>query len=72
MVEDNKQLILEGQLHVTLQTIGKEASSLTPKEVSKGISTKLIFRGAVPIKNKHVWSCHGYVYMCMYYAYKKL
>ncbi|XP_061593405.1 trafficking protein particle complex subunit 8 isoform X2 [Cololabis saira] len=32
VVEDNKQLILEGQLHVALQTIGKEASSLTPKE----------------------------------------
>lgn len=35
MVEDNKQLILEGQLHVALQTMGKEASSLTPKEVSE-------------------------------------
>lgn len=33
VVEDNKQLILEGQLHVALQTIGKEASSLIPKEV---------------------------------------
>ncbi|XP_035987526.1 LOW QUALITY PROTEIN: trafficking protein particle complex subunit 8 [Fundulus heteroclitus] len=32
VVEDNKQLILEGQLHVALQTIGKEASSLIPKE----------------------------------------
>uniref|UniRef100_A0A3Q3KGX2 Trafficking protein particle complex 8 n=1 Tax=Monopterus albus TaxID=43700 RepID=A0A3Q3KGX2_MONAL len=32
VVEDNKQLILEGQLHVALQTIGKDASSLTPKE----------------------------------------
>ncbi|KAM6962723.1 trafficking protein particle complex subunit 8 [Aplochiton taeniatus] len=32
VVEDNKQLILEGQLHVALQTIGKEACSLTPKE----------------------------------------
>ncbi|KAM7410650.1 hypothetical protein PAMA_001877 [Pampus argenteus] len=32
VIEDNKQLILEGQLHVALQTIGKEASSLTPKE----------------------------------------
>ncbi len=33
VVEDNKQLILEGQLHVALQTIGKEASSLIPREV---------------------------------------
>ena len=33
VIEDNKQLILEGQLHVALQTIGKEACSLTPKEV---------------------------------------
>ncbi|KAM9849168.1 trafficking protein particle complex subunit 8 isoform 2-T2 [Aulostomus maculatus] len=32
VVEDNKQLILEGQLHVALQTIDKEACSLTPKE----------------------------------------
>ncbi|KAM8874029.1 trafficking protein particle complex subunit 8 isoform 2-T2 [Spinachia spinachia] len=32
VVEDNKQLILEGQLHVALQTIGKEVTSLTPKE----------------------------------------
>ncbi|XP_061894359.1 trafficking protein particle complex subunit 8 isoform X2 [Entelurus aequoreus] len=32
VVEDNKQLILEGQLHVALQTVGKEATSLTPKE----------------------------------------
>uniref|UniRef100_A0A673XUK4 Trafficking protein particle complex subunit 8 n=1 Tax=Salmo trutta TaxID=8032 RepID=A0A673XUK4_SALTR len=32
VVEDNKQVILEGQLHVALQTIGKEACSLTQKE----------------------------------------
>uniref|UniRef100_A0A8C5G6M8 Trafficking protein particle complex 8 n=1 Tax=Gouania willdenowi TaxID=441366 RepID=A0A8C5G6M8_GOUWI len=32
VVEDNKQLILEGQLHVALQTIGKEASSVINKE----------------------------------------
>ncbi|XP_060773598.1 trafficking protein particle complex subunit 8 isoform X2 [Neoarius graeffei] len=32
VVEDNKQLILEGQLHVALQTIGKEACSLKQKE----------------------------------------
>ncbi|XP_067086412.1 trafficking protein particle complex subunit 8 isoform X2 [Osmerus mordax] len=32
VVEDNKQRILEGQLHVALQTIGKEACSLTQKE----------------------------------------
>ncbi|KAI5619859.1 trafficking protein particle complex subunit 8 isoform X1 [Silurus asotus] len=32
VVEDNKQLILEGQLHVALQTIGKEACSLAQKE----------------------------------------
>ncbi|KAG7280750.1 hypothetical protein CRUP_037680 [Coryphaenoides rupestris] len=34
VVEDNKQLILEGQLHVTLQTVGKEACSLPQKEPS--------------------------------------
>uniref|UniRef100_A0A8C8EV78 Trafficking protein particle complex 8 n=1 Tax=Oncorhynchus tshawytscha TaxID=74940 RepID=A0A8C8EV78_ONCTS len=33
VVEDNKQVILEGQLHVALQTIGKEACSLRQKEV---------------------------------------
>uniref|UniRef100_A0A673VYZ7 Trafficking protein particle complex subunit 8 n=1 Tax=Salmo trutta TaxID=8032 RepID=A0A673VYZ7_SALTR len=32
VVEDNKQVILEGQLHVALQTIDKEACSLTQKE----------------------------------------
>ncbi|KAM9435851.1 trafficking protein particle complex subunit 8 isoform 1-T1 [Clarias gariepinus] len=32
VVEDNKQLILEGQLHVALQSIGKEACSLAQKE----------------------------------------
>ncbi|XP_063057048.1 trafficking protein particle complex subunit 8 [Engraulis encrasicolus] len=35
VVEDNKQLILEGQLHVSLQTIGKEACSLTQREESQ-------------------------------------
>ncbi|CDQ61479.1 unnamed protein product [Oncorhynchus mykiss] len=34
VVEDNKQVILEGQLHVALQTIDKEACSLTQKEVN--------------------------------------
>lgn len=33
VVENNKQLILEGQLHVALQTIGKETTSPTPREV---------------------------------------
>uniref|UniRef100_A0A674PQB4 Trafficking protein particle complex subunit 8 n=1 Tax=Takifugu rubripes TaxID=31033 RepID=A0A674PQB4_TAKRU len=32
VIEDNKQLILEGQLHVALQTIGKEATSLKSRE----------------------------------------
>ncbi|XP_077391270.1 trafficking protein particle complex subunit 8 isoform X2 [Festucalex cinctus] len=32
VVEDNKQLILEGQLHVALQTLGEEATSLAPKQ----------------------------------------
>uniref|UniRef100_A0A3Q2XN36 Trafficking protein particle complex subunit 8 n=1 Tax=Hippocampus comes TaxID=109280 RepID=A0A3Q2XN36_HIPCM len=32
VVEDNKQLILEGQLHVALQAVGKEATSLAPKQ----------------------------------------
>ncbi|XP_077439966.1 trafficking protein particle complex subunit 8 isoform X3 [Vanacampus margaritifer] len=32
VVEDNKQLILEGQLHVALQTVGKEATSLAAKQ----------------------------------------
>uniref|UniRef100_A0A667WZ17 Trafficking protein particle complex subunit 8 n=1 Tax=Myripristis murdjan TaxID=586833 RepID=A0A667WZ17_9TELE len=38
VVEDNKQLILEGQLHVALQTIGKEACSPTQKEESSFMS----------------------------------
>ncbi|XP_066575699.1 trafficking protein particle complex subunit 8 isoform X2 [Amia ocellicauda] len=32
VVEDNKQLILEGQLHVALQTIGNEVCSLSQKQ----------------------------------------
>ena len=35
MVEDNRQLLLEGQLHVALQTIGQEATSLKSREVRK-------------------------------------
>uniref|UniRef100_A0A8C0YT32 Trafficking protein particle complex subunit 8 n=1 Tax=Cyprinus carpio carpio TaxID=630221 RepID=A0A8C0YT32_CYPCA len=38
VVEDNKQLILEGQLHVALQTIGKESCSLSQKEYIRLIS----------------------------------
>ena len=40
VIEDNKQLILEGQLHVALQTIGKEASSLNSKEVQQTYTHK--------------------------------
>uniref|UniRef100_A0A8C3AI90 Trafficking protein particle complex subunit 8 n=1 Tax=Cyclopterus lumpus TaxID=8103 RepID=A0A8C3AI90_CYCLU len=47
VVEDNKQLILEGQLHVALQTIGKEASSLTPKEEAQEMAL-LKFKAEVP------------------------
>ncbi|KAK9519979.1 hypothetical protein VZT92_022668 [Zoarces viviparus] len=47
VVEDNKQLILEGQLHVALQTIGKEASSLTPKEEAQEM-VLLKFKSEVP------------------------
>ncbi|XP_043921778.1 trafficking protein particle complex subunit 8 [Protopterus annectens] len=35
VVEDNKQLILEGQLHVTLHSIGKEACSFLQKQESQ-------------------------------------
>uniref|UniRef100_A0A3P8U248 Trafficking protein particle complex subunit 8 n=1 Tax=Amphiprion percula TaxID=161767 RepID=A0A3P8U248_AMPPE len=47
VVEDNKQLILEGQLHVALQTIGKEASSLTPKEEAQEM-VLLKFKSELP------------------------
>lgn len=47
VVEENKQLILEGQLHVALQTIGKEASSLTPKEEAQEM-VLLKFKSEVP------------------------
>ncbi|XP_059197292.1 trafficking protein particle complex subunit 8 isoform X2 [Centropristis striata] len=47
VVEDNKQLILEGQLHVALHTIGKEASSLTPKEEAQEM-VLLKFKSEVP------------------------
>lgn len=35
VLEDNRQLVLEGQLHVALQTIGQEATSLKSREVSR-------------------------------------
>ncbi|XP_070688188.1 trafficking protein particle complex subunit 8 [Pempheris klunzingeri] len=47
MVEDNKQLILEGQLHVALQTIDKEASSLTPREEAQEM-VLLKFKSELP------------------------
>ncbi|MFT7809625.1 trafficking protein particle complex subunit 8 isoform X3 [Arapaima gigas] len=47
VVEDNKQLILEGQLHVTLQTIGKEACSLSQKEEAQEM-VLLKFRPELP------------------------
>ncbi|XP_043984891.1 trafficking protein particle complex subunit 8 [Gambusia affinis] len=47
VVEDNKQLILEGQLHVALQTIGKEASSLIPKEETQEMML-LRFKSELP------------------------
>lgn len=33
VIEDNVQVVLQGQLHVAMQSIGEEAISLTPKEV---------------------------------------
>ncbi|XP_023679383.2 trafficking protein particle complex subunit 8 isoform X1 [Paramormyrops kingsleyae] len=47
VVEDNKQLILEGQLHVALQTIGREACSLTQKEEAEEM-VLLKFKPDVP------------------------
>ncbi|XP_070816487.1 trafficking protein particle complex subunit 8 [Chaetodon trifascialis] len=47
VVEDNKQLILEGQLHVALETIGKEASSVTPKEEAQEMML-LKFKSELP------------------------
>ncbi|KAM4629221.1 trafficking protein particle complex subunit 8 isoform 2-T2 [Polymixia lowei] len=47
VVEDNKQLILEGQLHVALQTIGKEACSLSQKEEAQEM-VLLKFKSELP------------------------
>uniref|UniRef100_A0A672KWN7 Trafficking protein particle complex subunit 8 n=1 Tax=Sinocyclocheilus grahami TaxID=75366 RepID=A0A672KWN7_SINGR len=47
VVEDNKQLILEGQLHVALQTIGKESCSLSQKEETQEM-VLLKFKPDVP------------------------
>ncbi|KAF7646234.1 hypothetical protein LDENG_00191260, partial [Lucifuga dentata] len=47
VVEDNKQLILEGQLHVALQNIGKEACSLTSKEENQEM-VLLKFKSELP------------------------
>ncbi|XP_058494315.1 trafficking protein particle complex subunit 8 isoform X2 [Solea solea] len=48
VVEDNKQLILEGQLHVALKTIGKEATSLMPKEEAQEM-VLLKFKSEIPL-----------------------
>ncbi|KAJ8276838.1 hypothetical protein GJAV_G00068480 [Gymnothorax javanicus] len=47
VVEDNKQLIVEGQLHVALQTIGKEVCSLSQKEEAQEM-VLLKFRPELP------------------------
>ncbi|XP_037837247.1 trafficking protein particle complex subunit 8 isoform X2 [Kryptolebias marmoratus] len=47
MIEDNRQLILEGQLHVGLQTFGKETSSLVPKEEAQEM-VLLKFKSEIP------------------------
>uniref|UniRef100_A0A8D3DNY4 Trafficking protein particle complex 8 n=1 Tax=Scophthalmus maximus TaxID=52904 RepID=A0A8D3DNY4_SCOMX len=47
VVEDNKQLILEGQLHVALQAIGKEVTSVTPKEEAQEM-VLLKFKSELP------------------------
>ncbi|KAF7203778.1 trafficking protein particle complex subunit 8 [Nothobranchius furzeri] len=47
VIEDNKQLILEGQLHVALHSFGKEASSLVPKEESQEM-VLLKFKSELP------------------------
>lgn len=47
VVEDNQQLILEGQLHVAMQNIGKEASSLTPREEAQEM-VLLKFKSELP------------------------
>ncbi|XP_076583417.1 trafficking protein particle complex subunit 8 isoform X2 [Chaetodon auriga] len=47
VVDDNKQLILEGQLHVALETIGKEASSVTPREEAQEMML-LKFKSELP------------------------
>ncbi|XP_016897779.1 trafficking protein particle complex subunit 8 isoform X2 [Cynoglossus semilaevis] len=48
VVEDNKQLILEGQLHVALQSLGKEATSLAPKEEAQEM-VLLKFKSELPV-----------------------
>lgn len=42
VVEDNKQLILEGQHHVCLNAVGKDAFSLPQKQVSWKISLLIL------------------------------
>nr|XP_014348794.1 PREDICTED: trafficking protein particle complex subunit 8 [Latimeria chalumnae] len=48
VVEDNKQLILEGQLHVALQTIGREACSFFQKQESQEMVLLKFFRPEHP------------------------
>ncbi|XP_015260638.1 PREDICTED: trafficking protein particle complex subunit 8-like, partial [Cyprinodon variegatus] len=47
VVEDNKQRMVEGQLHVALQAVGQEASSLLPREEAQEMML-LRFRSESP------------------------
>ncbi|XP_039610360.1 trafficking protein particle complex subunit 8 isoform X1 [Polypterus senegalus] len=48
VVEDNKQLILEGQLHVNLQAIGKEACSVYQKQEAQEMVLLKFIRPEIP------------------------
>lgn len=47
VIEDNVQVVLQGQLHVAMQSIGEEAISLTPKEEAQDMLL-LKFKSELP------------------------
>lgn len=53
-MEDNKQLILEGQHHVALNTVGKEALSFPQKQV---MQCEVLLQLLLSHKRLDIFSC---------------
>uniref|UniRef100_A0AAY4CUL5 Trafficking protein particle complex 8 n=1 Tax=Denticeps clupeoides TaxID=299321 RepID=A0AAY4CUL5_9TELE len=67
MVEDNKQLILEGQLHVALQRIGKEACSFTQRENQEMVLLKFKPEPPPPLARPSLEQLSHLIKTCLQY-----